>query len=128
VGRRLILDTTELIEIERGNARLEPDDDVGIAAVSLAELEVGAYRTTDPEKAERIHQFVTELPNKVTVLQYTRITAHQHAILLAHVANLGAPRGAHDLIIAAHARETGREVLSADNKARFEDLPGVSVA
>nr|WP_235433731.1 MULTISPECIES: hypothetical protein [Protofrankia] len=32
---------------------------------------------------------------------------------------------AHDLIIAAHAAETGRIVLSRDVKARFTDLPGV---
>ena len=36
------------------------------------------------------------------------------------------PRGAHDLIIAAHAAETGRTILSRDAKARFGDLAGVS--
>jgi tRNA(fMet)-specific endonuclease VapC len=38
----------------------------------------------------------------------------------------GTPRGAHDLIIAAHAAETGRLVLSRSAKARFGDLPGVT--
>jgi predicted nucleic acid-binding protein len=36
------------------------------------------------------------------------------------------PRGAHDLVIAAHAAETGRLVLSRDVKARFGDLPGIT--
>jgi len=36
------------------------------------------------------------------------------------------PRGAHDLIIAAHAAESGRLVLTRDDKARFGDLPGVT--
>jgi tRNA(fMet)-specific endonuclease VapC len=36
------------------------------------------------------------------------------------------PRSAHDLIIAAHALQTERIVLSFDAKARFGDLPGVS--
>ena len=33
---------------------------------------------------------------------------------------------AHDLIIAAHAAQTGRTVLTFNAKARFADLPGVS--
>jgi predicted nucleic acid-binding protein len=32
----------------------------------------------------------------------------------------------HDLIIAAHALQSGRVVLSSDANARFGDLPGVS--
>src|ERR1022692_1484971 len=60
------------------------------------------------------------------VLDYTQATAAQHGRLLAHVRRSGAPRGAHDLIIAAHAAETGRTILSRDAKARFGDLPGVS--
>src|SRR5262245_2318924 len=40
-----------------------------------------------------------------------RVAAH-HARLIAHVRRSGTPRGAHDLIIAAHAAETGRTVLS----------------
>lgn len=36
----------------------------------------------------------------------------------------GRPRGAHDLIIAATARDTNREIISADPEA-FQELPGV---
>jgi predicted nucleic acid-binding protein len=32
-----------------------------------------------------------------------------------------------DLIIAAHAAETGRAVVTRDVKARFDNLPGVTV-
>jgi tRNA(fMet)-specific endonuclease VapC len=53
-------------------------------------------------------------------------TAAHHGRLLAHVRRSGSPRGAHDLIIAAHAAETERMILSRDAKARFGDLPGVS--
>jgi predicted nucleic acid-binding protein len=62
----------------------------------------------------------------IDVLDYTAITAAQHGQLLAHVRKSGMPRGAHDLIIAAHAAETGRTVVSRDAKARFSDLPGVT--
>ena len=63
----------------------------------------------------------------VEVLDYTSNTAEQHALLLAHTRQTGLPRGAHDLIIAAHARESGRLVLSNDSAARFGSLPGVHV-
>jgi hypothetical protein len=59
------------------------------------------------------------------VLDYTPVAAAHHARLLAHVRRSGRPRGAHDLIIAAHAAETGRLVLTRDAKARFSDLPGI---
>jgi tRNA(fMet)-specific endonuclease VapC len=62
----------------------------------------------------------------VDVLDYTQATAAHHARLLAHVRRSGSPRRAHDMLIAAHAAETGRMILSRDTKARFGDLPGVS--
>jgi tRNA(fMet)-specific endonuclease VapC len=33
---------------------------------------------------------------------------------------------AHDLIIAATARATGRTLITTDGRARFEELPGAS--
>ncbi|SBW26104.1 hypothetical protein FDG2_4784 [Candidatus Protofrankia californiensis] len=38
---------------------------------------------------------------------------------------IGRRHGAHDLIIAAHAAETGKIIFGRDAKARFADLPGV---
>jgi tRNA(fMet)-specific endonuclease VapC len=59
------------------------------------------------------------------ILDYTEATAAHHARLIAYVRRTETPRGAHDLIIAAHAVEAGRTVLSLDAKARFGGLPGV---
>jgi tRNA(fMet)-specific endonuclease VapC len=64
----------------------------------------------------------------VDVLDYTEATAVQHGRLLAHVRRSGSPRSAHDLIIAAHAAQTGRAVLTRNVTARFGGLPGVLVA
>jgi tRNA(fMet)-specific endonuclease VapC len=44
----------------------------------------------------------------VGVLDYTDTTAAHHARLIAYARRVGVPSGAHDLIIAAHAVETGR--------------------
>ena len=46
--------------------------------------------------------------------------------LLAHAAQTGRPRGAHDLIIAATALAHGRTVVTLDRRG-FEGLPGVQV-
>src|SRR2546430_1192525 len=66
------------------------------------------------------------ISSTVDVLDYTQATAAHPGRLLAHVRRSGSPRGAHDLIIAAHAAETGRTILSRDAKARFAELPGVT--
>lgn len=59
------------------------------------------------------------------LIDYERGTAIHHARLLAHTRRAGLPRGAHDLIIAAHAAQSERILLSPDTAARFGDLPGV---
>jgi tRNA(fMet)-specific endonuclease VapC len=59
------------------------------------------------------------------VVNYSMDVADEHAALLAHVQRNGSPRGAHDLIMAATARATGRIVLTTDPRARFGDLPDV---
>jgi hypothetical protein len=48
---------------------------------------------------------------------YTQATAAHHGCLLAHVRRSGSPRGAHDLIIAAHAAETGRTPLPVPSRS-----------
>ncbi|MEU4999533.1 hypothetical protein [Streptomyces sp. NPDC021622] len=61
----------------------------------------------------------------IPIEDYTADVARVHARLLAHVRREGKPRGAHDLIIAATAATTARELLTTDGKAAFDDLPGV---
>jgi predicted nucleic acid-binding protein len=56
---------------------------------------------------------------------HTESTAIAHAALVAAVRRAGSPRGKHDPIIAAHAAETGRTIVSTDVAARFGHLPGV---
>ena len=62
----------------------------------------------------------------IPIIDYDATVAASHAELLVAVRRQGRPRGAHDLIIAATANATQREVVSADASA-YQDLPGVSV-
>lgn len=128
MGRRLILDTNVLIAYERGTidrAALD-DDELAIASVSVAEYRVGIELADTPERAAERARALTTITSVIDVLDYTATTAAHHGRLLADVRRSGTPRGAHDLIIAAHAAETGRTVVSRDVKARFNNLPGIT--
>jgi len=123
----LLLDTTFLIDAERGPTDLddliEDDDDVAIAAITLAELTVGVELATARQRPRR-QAYVDEIVASIPILPYDEPVALRHASLLVAVRKAGRPRGAHDLIIAATAAAAGRTVVSADRRA-FDGLPGV---
>lgn len=98
---------------------------MAIAAISVAELAVGAELTEGKRRAGR-EAFVEALLAAFIVESYDVDVAHAHGTLLAHARRSGRPRGAHDLIIAATARARRREVVSADRDG-FADLPGVKL-
>ncbi|WP_309133934.1 PIN domain-containing protein [Cellulomonas sp.] len=129
MARRLILDTNTLIAYERGAIDRSPldADDLAIATITVAEFRTGIELADSAERAAERARVLAAITSAVTVLDYTERTAAEHARLLAHVRRSGTPRGAHDLIIAAHALEHGRAVASRDARARFGDLPGVAV-
>lgn len=129
MGRRLILDTNVLIAYERGSIDRSSldDDELAIASVSVAEYRVGIEMADTASRAADRARALAAITSALDVLDYTQVTAAHHGRLLAHVRRSGTPRGAHDLIIAAHAVETGRMILSRDAKARFGELPGVNV-
>ena len=128
MGRRLILDTNVLIAYERGTIDRSAldDDELAVASMSIAEYRVGIELADTPERAAERARALTAIMSVIDVLEYTETTAAHHGRLLAYVRTSGTTRGAHDLIIAAHAAETGRVVMSRDAKARFGDLPGIS--
>lgn len=125
----LLLDTTFLIAAERGGDGLDEliadDDDVAIAAITVAELQVGVELADGRRKVSR-QRFVDAVTSAISVIDYDVHVAAVHAKLLAATRRQGRPRGAHDLIIAATARATDRVVVTAD-AAAFENLPDVAV-
>jgi len=127
VGRRLILDTNVLIAYERGtiDRTMFDNDELAVAAVSIAEYRVGIELADTAARAADRARALAAITSVLDVLDYTESTAAHHARLIAHVRRLGTPRGAHDLVIAAHAAETDRMIVSRDAAARFGDLPGV---
>jgi tRNA(fMet)-specific endonuclease VapC len=128
MGRRLILDTNVLIAYERGSIDQSAldDDELAVASITIAEYRTGIELADTPERAAARARALATITSVIGVLDYTSVTAAYQARLLAHVRRSGTPRGAHDLIIAAHAAETGRLLLTRDAKARFSDLPGIT--
>jgi tRNA(fMet)-specific endonuclease VapC len=127
---RLLFATTFLVDAERTGDDLDDviddEDDVAIAAVTIAELRVGALLANRRRKAAR-SAYVADIIATIPVLDYDVEVAEAHAELLVEVRSQGKPRGAHDLIIAATAKAFDRTVVSADRTA-FHDLPGVKVS
>lgn len=126
---RVLLDTTFLVDAERGGDHLDSlvddDDDVAVAAITIAELRVGVELSAGRVREDRSN-FVDEVVGSLEVVEYGLEVAASHAELLVAVRRQGRPRGAHDLIIAATAKAKNRTVVTADHRA-FDGLPGVAV-
>lgn len=126
---RLILDTGVLIAMDRGTVDLSEvigdDDNVAVAAIVIAEYLTGVAGQTNPAKQASARSFLTEFRAIVPCIPYDDAIAEVHAELLTFVRSTGTLRGAHDLIIASTARATGRELITTDRRARFDELPGV---
>jgi tRNA(fMet)-specific endonuclease VapC len=118
-----------LIAAERASAATDDvmgdDDDVAMAAVTVAELLVGVELADRQYQAAR-RGYVNALIDTIPIEPYDLEVARTHAELLAHTHKEGRPRGAHDLLIAATARRSGRTVVTADATG-FADLPQVNV-
>jgi tRNA(fMet)-specific endonuclease VapC len=124
-----MLDTGVLVAAVRGQvdlAALPDEDDVALPAVVIAEYLAGVLRDTDHGRRAVQRAFLDEVLAAVPVEDYDPGVARDHAELLAHTQNIGQPRGAHDLIIAATARATDRTLVTTDERARFDELPGVA--
>ena len=129
MARRLILDTGVLVAVERqaaaaSAALLEGDDDIAIAAVTIAELRTGIELAGSRHRAARA-DFLVRVLETLPVEPYDVDVAEAHGRLLAYVHRSGTTRGAHDLIIAATAVATRRTVVTTDRGARLHELPGV---
>ncbi len=119
-----------LVEAEREGTSLldqliDDEDDVAIAAITVAELAVGVELADGSRRTHR-EEFVAAVLKSVSIEVYDPEVARAHGALLAHTRRTGRPRGAHDLIIAATARARERAVVSADSGG-FAELPEVVV-
>jgi predicted nucleic acid-binding protein len=106
--------------------RSHPDEEVGIAVITLTELWRTAERAPGPHRIKRL-AFLQKLLEVFEVVPYSGNAAIEHARLSATLEATGQRVNVFDLILAATALESGATILTL-NTRRFSAIPGVSVA
>ena len=97
--------------------------DLGISVVTLAELEYGAMKSSQPARnREALEQFVSPLQIAV----FDRQAAIVYGKLRAVLEEKGRPVGSIDLLIAAHALSLNVR-LATNNVREFKRVPGLRV-
>jgi tRNA(fMet)-specific endonuclease VapC len=103
------------------------DDELAVASVSVAGYRVGIEMADTASRAAERARALAAITSTVDVLDYTQGDSGSPWTPARPGTPIRLPaRRAHDLIIAAHAAQTGRIILSRDAKARFGELPGVT--
>src|SRR5439155_23055934 len=120
-----LLDTSVLIDLERGRATLPAEEDVAIAAITASELLQGVLRADARHRPAR-EAFVEGVLAAIPTIPFSLTTARIHASLWAQLASRRATLGAHDLIVAATAISLGWS-LATLNRREFERMPGLEL-
>jgi len=126
----LFLDTDVCIDALRGpshdlRARLEPltPRAIGVPAIVLAELLLGAAKSSDPERARTA---VLSLLEPFRIVSFDAAAARDYARVRAALESDGRTIGANDLIVAATVLANGGTLLTR-NLAEFSRVPGLNV-
>lgn len=127
----LMVDTNVLIHFEKsGKANdlmgLNKAERAFISTVTAAELLAGVGRANTEERRKRRSNFVEAIITAYGVLDFTLDSARIHAEIHTHLASKGQMIGAHDLLIAATARQYGMAILT-ENVGEFARVPGLIV-
>ena len=97
--------------------------DIGISAITLAELEYGAAKSTQPKRnREALEQFISPLE----VGAFDAKATNAYGRIRTTLEKRGTPIGAMDLLIAAHAITLGATLIT-NNKREFERVSGLKI-
>jgi tRNA(fMet)-specific endonuclease VapC len=113
----VILDTDVVIRGERETFDLnrwlasQKDEEIQIAAITVAELWHGVERASSAYRVER-EDYIRKILALVKILPYTGTTALEHARIWAELQSAGRMIGFYDLIVAATALERGSAVAT----------------
>ena len=97
--------------------------EVGISAVTLAELRYGADRSSDPPKN---HAVIDAFLTAVSVLEFHEDAARLYGLVRSELESLGTPIGPLDNMIAAHTLSLG-VTLVTNNVREFSRVTGLAV-
>ena len=122
---RLLLDTSFVVDLFHGDAaaqrRTAGAEEVFLAAIALGELYYGAERSN--RRSEVLAQ-VEILAAAVTLLPCDVETARTYGAIKQRLRSKGKPLPENDIWIAAHAMESGADLLSFDR--HFGQVDGIA--
>ncbi len=127
----ILIEAEVIIQAERGVFDLEawllsrPDEEFKLAAITVAELWHSAERASGPHW-ERRRLFLERLLAAFEVVPYTRKTGVDHARIWTDLEVSGQSIGAHELILAATAIQTGSTVATF-NKRNYAGVKNLTV-
>ena len=124
---RILLDSSAYTQLARGHRRIADlvrrSEEIVLSAIVVGELLYG-YRhgTRTALNVMELDQFLAN--PYVTFAPVSRITADRYAGISAALRSKGRPLPTNDIWIAAHAMETGTDLISADG--HFEHIDGLT--
>ena len=127
---RYLLDTNICIEMIHGRSgavlarlRRRRIGSVGISAITVAELQYGVAKSSDPERnAVALAHVVAPLE----VMPFDDRAAASYGQLRADLERAGTPIGPLDMLIAAHAMALGVTLVTS-NRRELARVPGLAV-
>lgn len=96
---------------------------MAVSAITVAELQYGIERSSDPARNRRA---ADEFLSLVEVQPLSVPAAEHSGEIRAALAAVGRPIGAYDVLIAGHARAAGLTVVT-NNVREFDRVPGLLV-
>jgi predicted nucleic acid-binding protein len=125
----LVVDTSALVAIERGNGSLpESDETVALPAIVLAELLVGVRMADTAERAASRQRKVQSLVDRVAVVPFDQFIAERWADLFSQLRRSGGLIPSNDLCVAATALHLDFGVLvGPGDEAHFRRIPALRV-
>lgn len=128
----VLIDTSILIEYERGRLDLEPhlrdreSEEFFLSVVTASELLHGIHRAQDERIKARRSAWVEAVLERFPLPDVDLTTARAHARLWAELAATGRLIGPHDLWLAAACLSHGLSMVTA-NVREFERVPGLTM-
>lgn len=100
-----------------------PLGSVGISSVTLAELQYGIAKSTNPDKnKEALEKFLTP----IEIMDFDSNASEEYGQIRAELEKKGTPIGALDLLIAAHAKCLDL-ILVTNNEKEFARIPDLKI-
>ena len=116
----VILDTSVLIDIERGTLNIEnfikgrENERFGISVITISELLHGVHRADSEKRRLKREAYVEKIIETFPIYHFDLSAARIYARVWANLAKKGVNVGAHNLMIASTAISLSFSVLTSD--------------